>query len=344
MRPKLLYIYPSRSTFVIKDLKSLSLEYEVHEILFAPSAKWKLPLALIGLTFRLLVQRNYDHIVCQFGGYHSLIPALFKRFFRKKLIIVVGGYDAVSIPSIGYGGFHNKWMRYALNFSYRNADIILPVHHSLIRSEQRYFGGAPRFQGIQHYIKNLGTPFIEIPNGYDGNKWPLDHSKKRQQICVTVAGGLEEERRFVLKGIDLITQVAPLLPNFTFIVIGGNRTSDTENLVFIPEVKNEDLVDFYNKSMIYLQLSLSEGFPNALCEAMLCGCIPVVSDIAAMPDIVGEEGFILKSKDVQALKAILEIIPNIHSAEKMIAARKKIEKKYSEQNRTQELLKAISKV
>jgi glycosyltransferase involved in cell wall biosynthesis len=344
MRPKLLYIYPSRSTFVIKDLKSLSLEYDVVELLFAPKAKWRLPLLWLGLFFRLLLERNYRYIVCQFGGYQSLIPALFKRFFGKKLVIVVGGFDAVSIPSIGYGGFQNKWMSRALSFSYKNADVIIPVHRSLIKSEQSYCSEVPKYQGIQHFIENLKTPFVEIPNGYDHQKWPLTNHNLRDRVCITVAGGLEEERRFILKGIDLIAEVAALLPDFKFIVIGGSKTTELNNLVYLPEVKNTELSEYYNSAMIYLQLSLSEGFPNALCEAMLCGCIPVVSAVAAMPDIVGQEGYILQSKNVLELKSILERIPNEYSVEKMEAVRNRIESLYTEEARAKKLLDTIAKV
>ena len=56
----------------------------------------------------------------------------------------------------------------------------------------------------------------------------------------------------------------------------------------------------------YLQLSLSEGFPNALCEAMLCGCIPIVSDVSSMPGIVADKGLVVKHRRVDDVVAVLE--------------------------------------
>lgn len=343
MRPKLLYIYPSRSTFVIKDLKSLSLEYDVEEMMFAPKAKWTLPFELIMQAVKMISKREYRHIVCQFGGYHTFVPAVLKRLFGKKLIIIVGGFDAVALPHIRYGGFQNKWMRKSLVHSYTHADLILPVHHSLIQSMQHFSSEIPEHQGILHFIPQLKTPFIEIPNGYHAEHWPMDTLNKREKICITVAGGLSEQRRFILKGIDLVMSAAEKLPEFKFIIIGGKVQHALKNVEFVDEVKNETLSPLLNQAMIYLQLSLSEGFPNALCEAMLSGCIPVVSNIAAMPAIVGNEGFILEKKDVDLLVSTIQQIPNEYSVEKMTRVRNRISTNFTEERRTTELLRAIAK-
>ncbi|HMC97284.1 MAG TPA: glycosyltransferase, partial [Flavobacteriales bacterium] len=58
----------------------------------------------------------------------------------------------------------------------------------------------------------------------------------------------------------------------------------------------------YGSATYYLQLSVSEGFGNALCEAMLCGCIPIVSSTGAMPRIVGDTGYIVQRRDPDVLE------------------------------------------
>jgi glycosyltransferase involved in cell wall biosynthesis len=327
---------------VIKDLKSFSLEYEVKDMMFAPKVKWMLPFVMLQQFIKLLLTRNYNTIVCQFGGYHSFGPALFKRLFRKKLIIIVGGYDAVALPQIRYGGFQNKWMKKALIYSYTNADLILPVHHSLMFSTQQYAPESPTHQGIRHFIPQLKTPHIEIPNGYNAEQWPMHAVGTREKICITVAGGLTENRRYTLKGIDMVMSAAEKLPEFKFIIIGGEVSHTLKNVEFVNEVKNEALSSYFNQAMIYLQLSLSEGFPNALCEAMLSGCIPVVSNIAAMPTIVGNEGYVIEKKDIDLIVSTIKQIPSIHSVEKMSRVRNRISNEYTEERRTAELLKAIA--
>jgi len=73
-----------------------------------------------------------------------------------------------------------------------------------------------------------------------------------------------------------------------------------------PFVPNNELSNFLNSKEFYLQLSMSEGFPNALCEAMLCGCIPIVTAVGAMPKIVSEIGFVLNKKDPILLSEIVQ--------------------------------------
>ncbi|MFN3939996.1 MAG: glycosyltransferase, partial [Chitinophagales bacterium] len=40
-------------------------------------------------------------------------------------------------------------------------------------------------------------------------------------------------------------------------------------------------------------------------EAMLCGCIPIGSDAASIPEIIGDTGFILKKRDAGELKTLI---------------------------------------
>ena len=55
---------------------------------------------------------------------------------------------------------------------------------------------------------------------------------------------------------------------------------------------------------------MSEGFPNALCEAMLCGCIPIGSNVASIPHIIGDKGYILKQKNEILLQNLISNLDN----------------------------------
>lgn len=55
---------------------------------------------------------------------------------------------------------------------------------------------------------------------------------------------------------------------------------------------------------VFLQISSSEGFPNALLEAMALGCATIVTPVGAVPEIVGADGecaFVIPVGDAEAL-------------------------------------------
>jgi glycosyltransferase involved in cell wall biosynthesis len=47
---------------------------------------------------------------------------------------------------------------------------------------------------------------------------------------------------------------------------------------------------------VYVQLSRHESFGCSVAEAMLCRCIPVVSNAAALPEVVGDCGIVIESR------------------------------------------------
>ena len=270
-----------------------------------------------------------------------MAPAIWSKILNKKFVIVLGGYDCVSFPQIGYGAFANKWMRKAVILSYKRADLLLPVHDSLIFSEYKYTSEFPSTQGIKAFVPNLKTPFTTIFNGYDSSKWPANLALKKPLTAITIAAGIEENRRSVLKGIDLVLELALAHPEMQFVIVGGSLVNTPINVVVHPQLPQSELLKLLQQSQFYLQLSISEGFPNALCEAMLCGCIPIVSNVASMPEIIGDSGAVLNHKNRAELSAILEKIQSENQTELQQKAIDRIKTFYTESNRQNQLLDAI---
>ncbi|HSY75386.1 MAG TPA: glycosyltransferase family 4 protein, partial [Bacteroidia bacterium] len=292
---------------------------------------------------KLFLLRNIwsaDLLVCEFAAYQSYLPALYGWLFGKPCLIVVGGTDAHYFPGIGYGNWQKRFLKTFTAESFKLCTHIAPKHKSLMFSEYHYDETEPKQQGIYARLPNLKTPYTEIPNGYDAVKWKCILPKKKNTF-ITVTGGLEYSFQQSLKGIDLILEVAPLFPECEFIILGAESPDilpkQLPNVKAIPPVKNDELIAIFSGCEYYMQLSMAEGFPNSICEAMLCECIPIGSEVFSIPEIIGDSGFVLKKRDVNLLRQLIGDALLADKAALMKKARARIADNYTLAQRTEKL-------
>jgi glycosyltransferase involved in cell wall biosynthesis len=309
LKNKILFVYTGRSSFVKKDIEIFSQKFKVVELPFIAYPKWKTPLLLLQQFFYLLFKcKSYSLFITQFAGYHSYLPALIGKLFNIPVVIICGGTECAGFPSINYGNFNKKWLGLFTKWSLNLATHLAPKHQSLIHFKYDYDTNDFAEQGLQFFIKNFKTPYTIIENGYDASQFKCNTAKKKNSF-VTVAAGIGTTNIVPLKGIDLIIDVAPHFTDCTFYIIGVDKTSQlnlkSSNVICLPPLKNHELIRHFSEAEFYLQLSMSEGFPNAICEAMLCECIPIASNVNALPDIVDDAGFILNHRNLNELKDVI---------------------------------------
>lgn len=340
---KVLWIYTKKSSFVDKDIRLCKTEFDIEEFKFTNTPKWYTIVSLIKLLIHLLINR-YDIIVCQFAGYQSLLPSLLNRICKTKVLIIAAGTDCVSIPIINYGNFNKKLLSWVTKYSFKNCSYISVVDETLVYQKYTYDTRISD-QGIKHFIPDIKTPISVIHYGYDSKKWFRNRPKKRNTFLTVTAG--TDAVSLKRKGIDMIYTIANRFPECTFIIIGlpahFTLYEKKNNVLTIPFIPNDKLIDYYSEAEFYLQLSLMEGFPNALCEAMLCECIPIVSNVASMPKIVGKSGFILKKRNEHSLIELINDALVCNREELSSLARKQI-LNYPEEKRKQELNNLIEKI
>lgn len=347
MKNELLYFHTGKSSFVNKDIEILQEKFAVIDFFFDTANKKKYWFVLIRQIFFLLKHIvSSKLIVCQFAGHHSFFPIFFSRIFLKKSVIVAGGTDCVSFPSIHYGNFYKSFLSLTTKFSFKYCSLILPVHKSLEENNYTYQADDFPKQGYKSFIPGIKTPSTVIFNGYDAEKWFCD-TVKQKNTFVTIGAGLNSRFGFKLKGIDLIYDLAKKYPNGKFFIVGGQGVQKTppSNVRLLDKIPNDELRGFLTKMSFYLQLSMSEGFPNALSEAMLCECVPIVSNVGGMPDIVADSGYILKHKDLNELVELVKTAinnPDLTILGKK--ARTRIENNYTFEKRKELLLAELQKL
>ncbi|MGP8216049.1 MAG: glycosyltransferase family 4 protein [Bacteroidia bacterium] len=345
---KILYFATGPATFVKNDIGFLSKDYDVKPFYFVPSKKIYTPFSYLKQCFFLLQQIwTTNLMICYFGGYHSLLPAVFGKIFGKPYLVIVGGTDCVSFPSINYGNFHKKILGKITCASYNLATCILPVHKSLVQCDYSYQDKDFNKQGYMNFCQGLKTPYQVISFGFDPEKWAIS-SGKIPNSFITVAAGLGSEYRVKLKGIDLITEAAKSFPDAHFTIVGSPEgyklQGNPSNITTYSFVPNDELSNIYGKHEFYIQVSMSEGFPNAICEAMTCGCVPIGSDVGAIPDIIGDTGFILYKRDTEKFKELLKTAINSDKKTLSEKARQRMITNYPKDLRKNQLLALAAKL
>lgn len=310
VRPVIFFTDRGDASFIRSDIGILSSFADVRRFSFRAS-RWSLiPTLFRSLWVSIRRVRGADLVVCQFAGWNAWLPLLVARAFGKPAALVVHGTDCVSFPSIDYGNFR-KWPLKAITATcLRRASVVVPVHESLVHSTTSYATGQPLEQGIMAHCPRLSVPIKVMHHGFDPDQWQMDASVPRSGL-LTVAAGLRSERTRTLKGIDLVIACARKSPDLTFSVVGLDRSwilDPPPNIEAIPFVSQDVLQRIYQRSRFYLQLSISEGFGCALAEAMLCGCVPIVSDTGSLPAIVGGTGHVLRRRDPEALLELLQSV------------------------------------
>lgn len=139
-------------------------------------------------------------------------------------------------------------------------------------------------------------------NGADTRSFsPGPGRKAGDPLHLLYSGRLEDVQKNVMMLPRLARQLRARGVPFRLTVVGGGP--DREALVAAAQragvegclqlrasVPNAELPDLYRSADVFILPSRFEGCPNALLEAMACGCIPVVSHLRGSTDRIVEDG------------------------------------------------------
>jgi glycosyltransferase involved in cell wall biosynthesis len=322
---KILLVYNHKSRWIKDDITILNKHFDLETFYYKKDKKKK------KLSFLI---KNSDIIFIWFPSYHGLNATRLARKYNKKLITVASGYSVANIPQFNYGlaaNFHTRWIpKYIL----KNCSAIVAVSESNKKEISRLIG----------YDNNITV----IPHGFNIEKFKSHGKIMKEKKVITV--GNFDKTSWKRKGIDNFLSVARKIPDIPFIVIGKikddikNETQKaSSNVIFTRFVSDEELIEFYRKAKIYAQFSFHEAFGCSVAEAMLFQCIPVVTEIGSLPEVVGDSGFYIPywNQDV----AVKTIYNALKAPENFgMKAENRIEKNFSMGKREKKLKKLIENI
>lgn len=165
---------------------------------------------------------------------------------------------------------------------------------------------------------------------------------------MTVARCTTKDRIFI-KGIDLLLHVAEEMSDISFQIIGIEESVLSRhgfavpmNVIVSPPMSQENLLSYYQRCAVYCQLSRVESFGIATAEAMLCGCVPLVTDVGGLPEVIGNSGFLVSPDNPETFASTLrEALASSTSAREK--ARERIISRFPVQKRKTELKRLIAR-
>lgn len=188
----------------------------------------------------------------------------------------------------------------------------------------------------------LGIRAEEVVLGFSGEL----REKKGQQFLLQA---LERVQSQLPACLLIIGEVRPseqvLLQNFS-----AHHPEAGSRIIITGHLSNPEQVACHLRLCdVYLQPSLWEGMPNALLEAMACGCSCIASDAGGIPEVItqGKTGFLLPRSQLHRLgEAVLEYLA-LPVADRMAighAANAWVRLHHSPQQEQQQLQQLLTKI
>jgi len=281
-----LYAYGRETTFTRIDREALSerfdvVDYHQRRLRVRPLELWR-------------KLRRSDVVFGWFATWQSVAAVAMAAIMRKPSVLVTGGIDTASLPEIGYGSQRGGVRRWITRWTIRRATCLVTNSDYLVGEIERNVGIPPdRLRVVHHGLKDR---FADV-----------DVDTPREAVALTV--GVVYRMNLERKGHRPFVLAARELPEVRFVLVGRwdddaietLRAEAPDNVTFTGYLEDDELDAWFRRAAVYAQPSLHEGFGLSLAEAMLAGCVPVVTAAGALPEVVGDVGVTIAEPTPEAV-------------------------------------------
>ncbi len=328
-RPKILFVAPADGIpFIEQDRETLCQEFDVVFLSRADLPRQE----LFSRVREELKRGGYALVYVWFVEPYDTPQILWEaRRAAVPSAVVVGGYETVWYPEHGYGALSSWRNRMKMHVSYRLAGLILPTSQVL-------------YDEVARFSPSVAAKMLVVQPGID-SEYFCPASAARQELVVTV--GRMTPFQWRVKGLDVFARASKLLPGVRFEILGpGTEPELRDRLLDMggpnlevqgEQLTSEQLRQRYREARVYAQLSMRESFGVALAEAMACGCVPVVSDAGALPEVAGGTGCVVPYGNADRAARAIEV--SLKSSG--VAARARVVEQYPPAARVDKLRESL---
>jgi len=321
---ELLFLAPNIDTFIKTDFEILSKHFDTAPLV------WSGKVGILELSRRI---RKTRCVLSWFAGDHSALASILCDFRGIPSVLLSGGVDVAAMPEINYGAMASNFRKrlptkLALNFS-----TLILAFSAFSKSEIERI----------HHVRKLAVLYL----GVDTRKFKP--ASQKEDIVLTV--GQVSMGNLKRKGLQLFAEAARKLPQYHFVLAGkpldnsfnSLKSKAPSNLTLPGFLSDDELAELYSKSKVYVQASAHEGFGVAVAEAMSSGCVPVVTDRGALPEVVGDVGITIDYGNIDALAEAINQTMSMPATEGQ-RARKRVIENFTLQTREEKFKEILKRL
>src|SRR5438034_10295059 len=271
------------ASFVKRDYEILASRFEMHRHFYQGTLH---ALADRAATYLGTIRSDFSRSCCAYLQAEWAVR--YSQRVAKKSVVVLGGFDVCRDEDPQLADRLES-----VRFILRNADGLFAVSE---RVRQQALEIVPSAQ------------ISLIYQGFDAEKYSIG---RKDRIVTTI--GYVRQGNLERKGLKVFVDAAARLPKLKFFLVGKwlddsveyLRSIASSNVTFTGFLSEVDLLNLLRRTSVYVQASMHEGFGCSLAEAMLCGCVPVVSDRGAIPEVVGDSGIYVSPLEAETVANVI---------------------------------------
>lgn len=207
----------------------------------------------LGENVKIVVQ---DHL----GGPHRFLRNLFQRVADRFIHIYLFTSEEHAEPWLKAGLIRDKKK---VRESYEGSSLFYPIHRKVAREKTGIHGSL-----IYLWVGRLNA-----------NKDPLTMVRA---FIAFLGRGNQASLYMIFHTEELLDNIKALLEE---------HPEAAKSIHLIGKLDHKDLIFWYNSADFLVSASSVEGTSFGTCEAMSCGCIPIVTDIPSFMTMTGDGRF-----------------------------------------------------
>lgn len=319
-----IFSYGKKAGRLLPNVFLLPNKWGIHRFIYAIM----LPFFYTQILSKATLYRGYQLTSC--------LPGLVSKLLFKKPLIINYGYDYSLIANM-----EGKKVR-AILFSIIERRL-LPFVDCIICTTKT----------LSSRISLFTPKHVLIPNGIDTELFTPNSSQKT--IDILYVGRLEPQ-----KNLFLLLRALEKLPardqqiSVVFIGSGSLREKLQEEtkrlnlqISYLPAMPQTKLVDYYQKSRIFVLPSAVEGHPKALLEAMSCELAVIGTNVSGIREVITHKktGLLVEPNSGQLINAIHTLLRESELSLRLgKQARKEVFTKYNKSDTWKKEIELLTKI